>query len=342
MQTSTSQGPPRAGLTDRPLAGRPVAGHALAALLFVAALAARFALDPVLPPGFPYVTFFLAVILTAFLAGVGPGIACATLSGLAAWYWFLPPAGTLKLDYRTAVALGFYVFIVSLFITLVGWAQRERDRTRAEADRNAALAADGRVLFEELQHRVANNMALMAAMLALYRREAAADPARAPALFADAEQRLATMGRVHRALHDPAAADRPVAEHLADLARALVAADPRPLRVDVHVAPGIATLRLDLARLTSLSLLVAEAVTNSLKHGFDGRAAGALALALEHDGDNIVVRVADDGRGLPPAPAAGGKGLGSRIMTSLAKQLNGSFQLQSAAAGTEAVVRFAP
>ena len=51
-----------------------------------AALLLRMVLDPVLPPGFPYLTFFPAVVLTAFFFGLRPGIICAVLSGLAAWY----------------------------------------------------------------------------------------------------------------------------------------------------------------------------------------------------------------------------------------------------------------
>jgi K+-sensing histidine kinase KdpD len=60
----------------------------------------RYWFDPVLPSGFPFLTFFPAIIVTAFVAGVGPGIVCAVLSGLVAWYLFIPPANSLALRLR--------------------------------------------------------------------------------------------------------------------------------------------------------------------------------------------------------------------------------------------------
>lgn len=51
---------------------------------FAAALSLRFPLQEILPPGFPFLTFFPAVIVTTYLAGLWPGIAVAGTSGLAA------------------------------------------------------------------------------------------------------------------------------------------------------------------------------------------------------------------------------------------------------------------
>ena len=53
--------------------------------IFAAAWAARVLLDPMLPSGFPYVTFFPAVILTAFLFGLRAGLLSALLCGGVAW-----------------------------------------------------------------------------------------------------------------------------------------------------------------------------------------------------------------------------------------------------------------
>ncbi len=51
----------------------------------VLALVVRQAVDGSLPPGFPYLTFFPAVILTTFFAGLAPGVVTATVSGVLAW-----------------------------------------------------------------------------------------------------------------------------------------------------------------------------------------------------------------------------------------------------------------
>lgn len=61
-------------------------GYGFAVASFLIALLLRRMLDGALPPGFPYLTFFPAIILTSFLAGTRPAILCALLSGVAAWY----------------------------------------------------------------------------------------------------------------------------------------------------------------------------------------------------------------------------------------------------------------
>ncbi len=50
----------------------------------------------------PY--FFPAVILTTFFFGLRPGITCATLSGLAARYFFIPPVPSFLINGPTALA----------------------------------------------------------------------------------------------------------------------------------------------------------------------------------------------------------------------------------------------
>ena len=63
----------------------------LALLAATLAIALRMVIDADLPAGFPYLTFFPAVILGSFFLGTGPGVLIAVICGLAAWYWFIPP-----------------------------------------------------------------------------------------------------------------------------------------------------------------------------------------------------------------------------------------------------------
>ncbi len=60
----------------------PVVAWSFAAMAFLATFALRYALDSELPAGFPFLTFFPAVILTTFLAGLWPGIGVAIAGGL--------------------------------------------------------------------------------------------------------------------------------------------------------------------------------------------------------------------------------------------------------------------
>src|SRR4051812_25591604 len=112
MEVATEAGGTRASifvLVDRVRLSRLTA-WGLALIAFLVALTTRFAFDHLLPAGFPYLTFFPAVILTTFFAGVLPGAVCAIACGLAAWYWFIPPTGTFAINFSVLVALGFYAF----------------------------------------------------------------------------------------------------------------------------------------------------------------------------------------------------------------------------------------
>jgi two-component sensor histidine kinase len=297
-------------------------GYALAGVLFLLALGIRLALEDDLPPGFPYLTFFPAVIITTFLGGLWPGIASAVAGGIAAWYFFIPPMNSFELTGATALALAFYAFIVSVDIALIHLMNVTLEKLRVERDVTSALYDQQRTMFQELQHRVANNMMFVASLLALHKREVTADPSRAAAAFADAGLRLETMSRIHRRLYDPAAAGLPIRRYLQELAADVIeAAGPKAVLCRVE-APAVS---FDLTTLVPLSLLVTEVVTNSLKHAFIEGQKGLITIAVEElTGGRYALTVSDDGRGLPLdfAPAMS-RSLGFRIVQSLTAQLDG-------------------
>ena len=90
-------------------------GYAVAVAAILVALAAR----AVLPVGLPFITFYPAVILTAYLCGPGPALVSAILSGLAAWSLVLPSNLPVTGACSSAVALGLYAAVVSINILLI-------------------------------------------------------------------------------------------------------------------------------------------------------------------------------------------------------------------------------
>ena len=308
----------------RPRAAAPAwLGDGVALAAAGGATLLRHALDPVLPPGFPYLTFFPAVILTTFFFGLRPGITCAVLSGLAAWFFFITPAGAFVLDGQTGLALGFYAFIVTVDIALIHVMRRTGARLAAERTVTAALYEQQRTMFQELQHRVANNMQFVAALLALQKRKVGEDPRAAAHALDEAQGRLETIARIHRRLYDPGRVDQPVGQYLQELcADVLDATGARNIVCLVDVPP----MRFDLTRLTTLSLLVVEVVTNALKHAFAEPGRGTITIRLEPiDASRAALTIADDGRGIPADfdPAAS-RSLGFRIVQGLAAQLDGT------------------
>lgn len=319
-------------LAPRPRASAPAAGRLpvppwfgdIAALGATGmAIALRQALDDVLPPGFPFLTFFPAVILTTFFFGLRPGILCAALSGLAAWYFFIGQADTFLLDAPTGMALGFYAFIVTVDIALIHLMRVAGERLSAERAVSAELYEQQRTMFQELQHRVANNMQFVAALLALQKRKVAENPQAAIGVFDEAQTRLETIARIHRRLYDPARADQPIGQYLQELCSDLLdATGARNIVCLVDVPP----VRLDLPRLTTLSLLVVEVVTNALKHAFRESERGTITIRLEAlAAGQAALSIADDGPGIPTSfDPARSRSLGFRIVQGLATQLDGT------------------
>lgn len=303
---------------------RPAWGYGLAVTLAVAATVIRLVADATLPAGFPYLTFFPAVVITAYVAGMGPGILAGTISFFAAWFFFVPPMYSFALDSGVVAAQGFFLVVVAVDIALIEAMHRAHDRLNRARDEMAGLYDQQRMLFRELQHRVANNLAFIASILHFQKRQIAATPARAAQALEEAQARLTLMGQVHRRLYDPAALERPLREHFEALCKDVIAASDRS---DVGCHVEVAVPPLDLTRLIALSLFVSETVTNSLKHAFVDRARGSITLRLVEADQCLVLEVRDDGCGLPEDfDPATGSGLGTRITHALAEQLRGTIE----------------
>lgn len=301
----------------------PLLGYGFALGAFGIAVLVRIAIETWLPPGFPYLSFFPAVILTAYVAGTRPGILCAVLCGIVAWYRFIPPYMTFGLTAPKAVALGFYVLVVGIDVWIIHGMRDANERFRREKDLSAALAGQQATMFSELQHRVANNLAFVSALLALKKKRIVAHPESAPAVMDEAIHRLELMGRIHRRLYSPEALDQDTGDYLRGLCADLLEATGA--RNIVCLVDADRT-RLDITRLTALSMLVTELMTNSLKHAFNGRAGGTISIDLKRIGDRLALTVGDDGPGMPPMAEAR-PSLGLTIIRSLAQQLGGELSL---------------
>lgn len=316
-----------------------VVGYLLGFGLFLTGLAVRALVNDWLPPGFPYLTFFPAVIIATFIAGLGPGILCAVLSGLAAWYWYIPPYNGFWLSGQIATALLFYVCVVTVDIWLIHGLQRRQEKLVESRLRLEQMAEHQALLFTELQHRVANNLASIASMLRLQRRQIERDPQSALGLIDRADERIELMGRIHRQLYNPAALATPVSEQIAlavRQAQEVVGADG--ISIDVEIAE----VRLELSRLMTLNLLITELLTNSFKHAFADGEPGAVRIVMERSGKTDVrLTVSDNGRGFDPEQVVAGprRGLGTAIIAGFVAQLGASMETRIDG-GVTTVIRF--
>ena len=301
----------------------PWLGYAAGLVVFALAFLVRFVaqgwLDDV-----PFITLFPAILIAALIGGLRVGVMVTILSFLFAWYFFIPAIG----GPAAYITLGLFCVTAAIQLYIIDTLNRTVDRLSAERDHV-------HVLFRELQHRVANNMAFVASLLNLKRRTLQVSPQDAAQVLDDAQARLETIARLHRRLYDPAIVNQPVSAYLETLARDILEGSGASNVVCIVETNDIT---LDLTRLVTLSLLINEVITNSIKHGFSGRDSGTITIKLMREGPNHVLTVKDDGRGLHSAPETSGT-LGMMIIRSLASQLGGEINWSNHS-GTTARLEF--
>ena len=323
--------------------GRPLLAYGFSIVAFLVALQGRFVFDDNLPPGYPFVTFFPAVILSSAFAGTGPGILCAVLSLFSAWYWFIPAAGSFGVDSKTLLALGFFTLVSSIDILILDVMHRalaalgrEREALARLSRQNEKLARQRENLFQELQHRVANNFQMVASLLSLQSRRLQHVP-EAQAMLREARDRIDMMSKVHRRLYQSSTEDVVLARYLEELVAELVRAHGRE---DIVVTLTADNLPLSVENLTTLSMILLEAVTNAVKHGFTDHPAPRLTVQLTAEGCRASLAIADNGPGYPEGfdPRSGTQ-LGFRLIDSFALALGGTLHFDGSE-GTRVRVEF--
>jgi anti-sigma regulatory factor (Ser/Thr protein kinase) len=78
----------------------------------------------------------------------------------------------------------------------------------------------------------------------------------------------------------------------------------------------------DPGALSDVLLAVSEVVTNCVVHAYRGRPDGEVALEGSHNGDTLMVSVADDGTGMAPRHDSPGLGLGLPLVGRVASKVD--------------------
>ncbi len=215
-----------------------------------------------------------------------------------------------KVRTTSMVAVPIFAVLLALCVwTILLLLRQERSRTEL-----SAALAQNRVLFQEIHHRVKNNLQAVASMVRLQNAPAA--------MKEDLTRRIAAMTAVHQHIYESDQFGALDAEaYLAKLLAGLRESAPPGVELDWRLS----ALRLSPDQALPLGLIVNEVVSNAYKHGFPNGRAGKVSVAIERplDGNQAVLTIADNGIGMPEAAAPGGVGLGTRLIAGLAAQLEG-------------------
>ncbi|MET1025571.1 MAG: histidine kinase dimerization/phosphoacceptor domain -containing protein [Dongiaceae bacterium] len=197
------------------------------------------------------------------------------------------------------------------------------------------------VLLQEMQHRVANSLQIIASVLLLKARTVTSEETRLH--LNDAHRRVMSVAAVQEHLHASWQGDLiQIGPYLTKLCESLAAsmiADSRPVALRV-VADGGAIMS---SKAASLGLIVTELVINCLKHAFPtDRQNSEVVVSFEVNGSDWNLVVADNGVGKPAGGAMLPKdGLGTSLISALAHQLDAKVDVVSSPAGTRVAISHA-
>jgi chemotaxis protein methyltransferase CheR len=206
-------------------------------------------------------------------------------------------------------------------------AEREKDE----------LFQQKEVLLQEMQHRVANSLQIIASILLLKARTVQSEEIRLH--LQDAHQRVMSVATVQQQLQASGLNESieigPYLSKLCDsLAKSMVG-ERRPLSIKVQASPGRAVS----SEAVSLGLIVTELLINALKHAFRSSEKGEILVSYQAQASGWSLSVSDNGSGAkeegdePPHT-----GLGTSIVEALAHQLNATVQKTSGPQGTTVTI----
>ena len=207
------------------------------------------------------------------------------------------------------------------------------DVTEARADaalREDALRENGNLL-QEVRHRVANSLQIIASVLLQNARTAESEETRGH--LENAHSRVMSVAALERMLSTSPDGDIEIQAYFKGLCKNIAASlirDADQIALTVEGSEAIVEARVSV----SLGLIVTELVINALKYAFPDGRPGKIVVDYNFNGPNWVLCVRDDGVGMPVSAPAG-TGLGTKIVQALARQLNASVEVEPEQPGTK-------
>jgi two-component sensor histidine kinase len=212
------------------------------------------------------------------------------------------------------------------------------DVTAARADQRERDEALRRnlVLLQEVRHRVANSLQIIASVLLQNAKRTSSDETRSH--LKDAHNRVMSVAELERQLTGSGDGQVEVGVYFTNLCASIEASmisDHDQISLAVTGAGGAIPARTSV----SLGLIVTELVINALKHAFPQDRRGRITVDFALHGPNWTLSVSDDGVGMPTDPALILTGLGTSIVQALAGQLLAAVQIEPAYPGTRVAIR---
>jgi two-component sensor histidine kinase len=198
------------------------------------------------------------------------------------------------------------------------------------------LLREKAVLYQELQHRIANSLQIIASILMQSARRVASAETRGH--LQEAHSRVMSVAALQQQLAASRLGDVELRGYFTELCDSIGASmiqDREKLFLRVEADNGVATADASV----SLGLIVTELVINALKHAFPNGRGGNILVGFQSQSSDWTLSVSDDGVGMPKGSEPAKVGLGSSIVEALAKQLHAKVTVTDANPGASVSIR---
>jgi two-component system, sensor histidine kinase PdtaS len=168
------------------------------------------------------------------------------------------------------------------------------------------LVREKSILLQELQHRIANSLQIIASVLMQSARRVQLDETRVHLHYA--HNPVMSVAALQQQLTTSTLGDVELRFYFTDLCRNIGASmirDHNQLMLDVSVDESIACADVSV----SLGPIVTELVINALRHAFPDHASGTIKVGYYSDGPAWTLWVSDNGIGMPALSEAAHSGL---------------------------------
>jgi two-component sensor histidine kinase len=195
---------------------------------------------------------------------------------------------------------------------------------RTTVDRLELALNERAVLFQEIHHRVKNNLQIIASLLSMQAR--LVKHREAVENFKEAELRVKSMSLIHEQLYSQKEfGSVDLADYIQRLAPQLLASYEGGGRVGLRL--DLEPTKLTLDQSIPCGLILNELITNALKYAYpNGK--GEIFVSLSSRSGDVTMTVSDSGAGLPvDFDWRKSKSLGMTIIQALTKQLHGKLEV---------------
>lgn len=252
-----------------------------------------------------------------------------------------------EVQHRFRRADGSYIWVESLGNPLFDDENQYNGVVFSMTDINSLKAAeknlktsleDKELLLRELHHRVKNNMQIISSLLNLQSQHI--KDKRDLKIFKSSQTRVKTMSLIHEELYSSQDFSHiHLSKYIRNLTKELLTSnigDPGRVQLTVNVEE----IKMELETAIPLGLLINEIVANSVNHAFPNHRKGEIIVDLKRDGDAFVLKISDDGIGIPKkTDFEKAETLGFQLIKNLVNQLDGEIKMQTNH-GTTFIIKF--